>query len=57
MTSRFDSGEEPGDESDPDYDPSRDRSVVLGVGVSRLLLFEPCLNIAWLVWMDVFCVV
>ena len=24
-TSRFDSGEEPDDESDPDYDPSRDR--------------------------------
>jgi len=24
-TSSFDSGEEPDDESDPDYDPSRDR--------------------------------
>ena len=24
-TTSFDSGEEPNDESDPDYDPSRDR--------------------------------
>ena len=39
-TSSFDSGEEPDDKSDPDYDQFRDRQVVLGVGVSSFL-FEP----------------
>ena len=55
LTSSFDSGEEPNDESDQDYDPSRDRQVVLGVGVSSFL-FEPCLFVACSVWMDIFCV-
>ena len=35
-TSSFDSGEEPDDESDLDYDP--DRQVVLGVGVVVFIL-------------------
>ena len=55
-TSSFNLGEEPDDEFDPDYDPSRDRLVVLEVGVNRLLLLSPIFYIAWSVWMDVFCV-
>jgi len=54
--SSFDLSEEPNDDSDLDYDPSRDRWVVLGVDFSRLY-FESCLYIARSVWMDAFCVV
>jgi len=42
-TSSFDSGEEPDDESDTDYNPSRDREVGLGVSGSSFLLSPICL--------------
>ena len=53
LTSNFDSGKEPDDESDPDYDAYRDCQAVLGVGASSFL-FQPYLFIAWSVWMAVF---
>jgi len=42
-TRSFDLGEEPDDESDPDYNSYRDHLVVLGVGVSSFLLSPICL--------------
>ena len=45
--SSFDSGEKPEDESDPDYDLSRDCSVVSGVDLSRLH-FHPRIYTVWL---------
>ena len=52
-TSSFDLVEEPDNESDPDYNPSRDHLVVSGVDLSRLH-FEPRVHIAWSDWIDSF---
>jgi len=49
--SSFDSGEEPQDEFDPDYDPSRDRWVVSGLHLSWLH-FEPFMYIYGMVGLD-----
>ena len=40
LDNNFDSGEETRDESDPDYDPSRDHYIDLGADFSIRLHFE-----------------
>jgi len=41
----FDSGKWSRDESDPDYDPSRDNQINIGVDFSVRLHFEPYMYI------------